>query len=62
MKKPKRKKIIYSINVDDVQEVAEDVLERRLTTDEIETVDRYVGDYIDWFQAIEFAIQNHVGG
>jgi hypothetical protein len=45
-----------------VQEVAEDVLERRLTTDEIETVDRYVGDYIDWFQAIEFAIQNHVGG
>jgi len=60
MKNPNVKKIIYSLNLEDVQEVAQEVLDRRLTTDEIAKVERSVGNYVDWFQAIESAIQDHV--
>jgi hypothetical protein len=52
--------IVYSINVDDLQEVADQVLERPLTKKELTLVQKSVGDYIDWFQAIEFAIQEHI--
>jgi hypothetical protein len=53
-------KIIYSINVADIQEVALEVLGRPLTKKEINDVQCSVGDYIDWFQAIEHAIHKHV--
>lgn len=53
-------KIIYGINLEDIQEVANDVLERDLTNNEIKLVENSVGDYIDWFQAIENAIQEHI--
>lgn len=53
-------RIVYSINVADIQEVAQQVLERRLTEDEIVLVERSVGDYIDWSQAIENSIREHV--
>jgi nucleoside-triphosphatase THEP1 len=52
--------IVYGINVDDIQEVAEEVLERPLTDAELILVKASIGDYIDWFQAIENAIQEHV--
>ncbi len=48
-------KTVYEISVDDLQEVAKEVLERELTDDEIVVVGNSVGDYIDWFQAIENA-------
>jgi hypothetical protein len=51
-------KTVYEISVDDLQEVAKEVLERELTDDEITTVGNSVGDYIDWFQAVENAINN----
>ncbi len=54
------KEIIYAINVDDLQEVADQVLERRLTKKELSLVQNSVGDYIDWFQAIELAIHEHI--
>ena len=53
-------RIIYSINVADIQEVANEVLERRLTMDEIVLVKESVGDYIDWFQAIENSIREYI--
>ena len=53
-------RIIYSINVADIQEVANQVLERRLTKGEIVLVEESVGDYIDWFQAIENSIREHI--
>jgi len=56
----KNDRIIYSINVGDIQEVANQVLERRLTKEEIVLVERSVGDYIDWSQAIENSIREHV--
>ncbi len=60
MKKPYTKTIIYSINVADIQEVSQEVLDRRLTKKELDEVKVSVGDYIDWFQAIENAISEHV--
>lgn len=60
MKKQYRSKIVYSINTDDIQSVANEVLERDLRKEELASVQESVGDYIDWFQAIENAIQKHV--
>lgn len=52
--------IVYSINVQDIQTVATDVLDRKLTQKEIAAVEKSVGDYIDWHEAITNAIQSHV--
>jgi hypothetical protein len=38
MKKNRGEEIVYSINVDDLQEVSNEVLERRLTNKEITSV------------------------
>jgi hypothetical protein len=46
MKYPENK-IIYSINVADLQEVAEQVLDRRLIETEIAVLDRELGDFIE---------------
>lgn len=51
---------VYEISVDDLQRVATEVLGRNLTDGEIAVVGESVGDYIDWFQAIETAINNHL--
>jgi hypothetical protein len=53
-------RIVYSLNVEDMQKVAEEVLERKLTKKEISVVEDSIGDYIDWFDAIEFAIKEHI--
>ena len=47
---------VYELSVEDLQHVAREVLERELTSDEIAAVGNALGDYIDWFQAIENAI------
>jgi hypothetical protein len=52
--------IIYGIDVEDVQKVANDVLERDLTDKEITLIENSVGNHIDWFQAIENAIQEQI--
>lgn len=62
MKNDHSEEIVYSINVSDIQEVSNDVLERPLTKKEITLVEKSVGNYIDWFQAIEHAIREHVRG
>ena len=54
--------IIYGINVNDLQDVSAQVLERPLTDAEVTLVKESVGDYVDWFQAIENAIRKHVHG
>ena len=51
---------VYEISVDDLQRVAKEVLERELTDEETRAVGNSVGDYIDWFQAIENAINSCV--
>jgi hypothetical protein len=56
----KSKKIVYSINIADIQEVAYQVLDRKLNNEEIEKIKESIGDYLDWFQAIENAINEHI--
>lgn len=60
MKNYINERIVYSLNISDIQEVAKQVLERDLTKKEIALVERSIGDYIDWVQAIENAIREHV--
>jgi hypothetical protein len=58
--KTKAGKTIYEISVADLQYVAKEVVQRELTDREVVAVGNSVGDYIDWFQAIENAIYHHV--
>ena len=48
----KKSKVIYSIDVEDLQTVAEQELERELTDEEIKNVEKRLGEYIDWYGAI----------
>ena len=52
MKNRKPKEIVYSIEIGDIQDVAEEVLGRHLSRREVDSVARSLGDHIDWFQAI----------
>ncbi|MEO0067938.1 MAG: hypothetical protein ABIK23_02245 [candidate division WOR-3 bacterium] len=54
------KKVVYSLNVDDLQMVAKDCLNRRLTPDEINAIERKLDDFIDWYEAIQAAINEVV--
>lgn len=51
-----KKKIIYSINIEDVQNVAEQELDRKLTEEEMRLVEDKLGDYVGWYEAILNAI------
>jgi hypothetical protein len=53
-----KKEIIYSLNVDDIQTVAEDELERKLNREELKMVQDKIGNHINWFEAISSAIKN----
>ncbi len=52
---------VYKLSIEDLQHVAIEVLDRELTSEEIAAVGNTVGDYIDWFQAIENAIHRCIG-
>jgi hypothetical protein len=56
----KTSKIIYSINIEDVQNVAEEEFGRKLTKKELKIIEDKIGDYIDWYDAIDAAIQNEI--
>lgn len=53
-------KIIYSINVEDIQNVAEQELGRTLNKTEIQFVENKVCDYIDWYGSISLVL-NELG-
>ena len=54
------KRIVYSLNVEDIQTVAGEVLCRALTEDEIKMVEDAVGEKVRWFDAIEQAINEKI--
>ncbi len=56
-----REKIIYSINIEDVQNVADQELVRELTEDELKIIENKLGDYIDWYGSIATAIDDIIG-
>lgn len=53
-------RIIYSINVEDIQNVAKEHLGRQATKKELKRVEDKLGNYIDWHEAIILAIDNAV--
>jgi len=53
-----REKIIYSLNIEDVQNVADQELARELTEDEFKIIESKLGDYIDWYGSIAAAIDD----
>ena len=53
-------KIIYSINIEDVQNVAEQELGRELNKKELKIIEDKIGDYIDWYEAINATITNSI--
>jgi hypothetical protein len=56
----KRDKVLYSLSTSDFQEVALETIGRRLTAKEMLLVQETVGNYINWREAIEYAIQKNV--
>lgn len=51
-------RVVYSINIEDIQTVAEEELDRELMPQELKLVEDKIGDYIDWFEAISSAIKD----
>lgn len=49
-------KTVYKLSIEDLQRVAREVLEPELTSEELAAVGNALGDYVDWYQAIENAI------
>jgi hypothetical protein len=52
----RKDKIIYSINVADIQNVATERFGRKLTENEIKKIIDPIGNRIGWYEAIEDAI------
>jgi hypothetical protein len=56
----KMKKIIYQLTVKDVQDVADQELERELTSEEIELIRDRIAEKIPWYDAIADAIDEMI--
>ncbi|MBN1399150.1 MAG: hypothetical protein JXA06_14035 [Bacteroidetes bacterium] len=52
----RKDKTVYRITIEDIQNVAIDCLDRKLTNKEIDDVCTKLGDYIPWYDAIEHSI------
>lgn len=53
-------KIIYSLNIEDVQNVATEELGRELNKKELKIIENKIGDYIDWYESINMAITDNL--
>ena len=53
---PDNERVIYSINVEDLQTVTQEELGRELSPDEVLIIEQRVGDFIDWYGAIVNAL------
>jgi len=51
-------RIVYSLNVEDLQTVAENELNRKLNDEEIEYIENNLYKCIDWYQAIELTLMD----
>ena len=56
----RKNKIIYSINIEDVQNVAEQEIGRELSENELKVVEDNIGDQFDWYEAINSVIASHI--
>jgi len=55
---PNNNRIVYSLDVEDLQHVANEELARDLDAEEIKRVEDKIGEYISWYEAIAFAIND----
>ena len=55
-----KNKIVYKLTVEDIQTVADEMFDRNLSNEEIEKVEDRIGDYINWYDAIENAINDSI--
>ena len=53
-------KIIYSINIDDVQTVANQELGRPLKEIELLKIEQKIGDYFNWYESIQNTINSEI--
>ena len=53
-------RVVYYMNVEDVQTVANECLDRSLSDDEIAIIEGLIAERVDWFGAIEGAILAHI--
>ena len=51
--------IIYQLVIDDLQFVATETINRKLTPDEIETIASKIADRIDWYDTISMVIREN---
>ena len=51
-------RIVYSLDVEDLQHVANEELARDLDAEEIKRVENKIGEYISWYETIAFAIND----
>jgi hypothetical protein len=52
-------KIIYQLVIDDLQFVATETINRKLTPNEIETIATKLADRIDWYDIISMIIREN---
>ena len=52
-------KIIYQLHIDDLQIVATEILQRKLTPEEIEIIATKLADRIDWYDTISMVIREN---
>jgi len=57
----KQERIVYSLNVEDIENVADEEFSIKLTRAELKLVEDKLGDYIDWHDAIAEAIRETLG-
>ena len=55
----KNNKIIYSLNVEDIQTVANQEIERNLSSEEIGKIRETIAEKINWYNAIADSIQSN---
>jgi hypothetical protein len=56
----RKNKIIYSINIEDVQDVARQELDRELTAVELRIVADKIGDQFDWYGSITAVLDEYI--
>ena len=53
-------KIIYQLFIDDLQIVATEILQRKLTPEELELISIKLADRIDWYDTISMVIRENI--
>lgn len=56
----RKNKVIYSINIEDVQDVARQELDRELTAAELRVVEDKIGDQFDWYGSITAVLDEYI--